>query len=311
MKIILFVFFIALTQLLYGQDTIFYDNDWKVAKKTNASFYRIVLASQGAFVVKDYYINNVLQMTGQSSLRDSLVMQGEFNYYNEKGSLVETTNFLNNVKQGKSISYFDNGQLKRVTHFVNGDFNGETIYYTSNGVMIGKGEAKDNYWYGKWESYKGDGSFSHYLYYDEKYIFNDIRVNVSTPSHIWIYFDKKEEDSLITYLCRPVNDKINALNKYTDAPDVNIFIPKHKTGLNQPSSQFDYMFSIKDTSLQIGRVKMREHVSLNNSFYTYFFIDVLSKYKNFTIAITAKESKFPIYESVVKEFINNLTLVTQ
>ena len=300
---------IGFGQFGYCQDTTFFDNNWKVCDKRNAAFYRVVVPNEGLFGFRNYYINNVLQMSGQSTLKDSLVKQGEFDYYNEKGDLIESAKFLNNVKQGKSMQFFDNGKIKRVTNFVNGDFNGETIYYNSNGVLIGRGQAKDNYWYGKWEKYNDDGTFLTYLYYDDNYAFSEIGVKASTPNYIWIYFDKKEDDSLITYLCRPVNDKINALNKYSEAPDINIFIPKEEIKYKHHSSQFDYKFTINDTSLIIKNVKMDQYVARNNSFYTHFFIDVNSRFKDFTIAISVKEAKFSFYEPIINEFVNNLSFV--
>ncbi|MBZ4034790.1 hypothetical protein K6T82_08430 [Flavobacterium sp. 17A] len=306
MKFFFSVLSFVIAHLSFSQTTTFYDADWKVCEKKNAAFYRVVSPSANLFEVKDYYINNTLQMTGYSTKKDSLVRQGKFNFYNEKGILIETTPFVNNIKQGKSFSYFDNGQIRRATNYVNDAFNGETSYYNAKGILIGKGLAKDNYWYGKWKKYNDDGSFMTNIYYDDKYTFDEINVKASTPNHIWIYFDKTEEDSLITYLCRPVNDKQNAINKFSEAPDVEIYIPKEKKEPNPTSTQFDYKFSINDPALKITKVKMDKNVESNNNLYRYFFIDVSSKTNSFTIGISVKEAKFPFYESILEEFVNNL-----
>jgi len=310
MKYFFSILSFVITHLSFSQTTTYYDANWKACEKKNAAFYRVVSPSKNLFEVKDYYINNTLQMSGYSSKKDSLVHQGKFNFYNEKGILIETTQFADDVKQGKSVSYFDNGQIKRTTNYVNGAFNGETIYYNSNGIMIGKGLAKDNYWYGKWEKYNDDGSFMTNLYYDDHYNFKEIGVTASTPNHIWIYFDKTEEDSLITYLCRPVNSKQKATDKFSEAPDVQIFIPKTKKETTN-STQFDYKFTINDPSLKIIKVKMNKNVESNNNLYRYFFIDITSKTNSFTVAISVKETKFPFYESILAEFVNNLTIETK
>jgi antitoxin component YwqK of YwqJK toxin-antitoxin module len=129
-------------------------------------------------------------MEGQSSAKDSIFKQGDFKYYNEKGTLIEQTSFINNVREGKSTQFFDDGKPKRITNFENGIFNGETSYYNSKGILIGKGLSKDNYWYGKWEKYNDDGSFLTHLFYDDNFVFNEINLKTSTPNHIWVYFDK-------------------------------------------------------------------------------------------------------------------------
>lgn len=307
MKFLFSILFFVIAHLSFSQNTTYYDINWKVCEKKNAAFYRVVLPSENLFEVKDYYINNTLQMTGLSTKKDSLVKQGKFSFYNEKGILIEATQFVDNIKQGKSTTFFDNGQIRRITNFVDDAFNGETIYYNSKGIMIGKGQAKDNYWYGKWEKYNDDGSIT-YLYYDDKHNFEEIGVKASTPKHIWAYFDKKEDDSLITYLCRPVNDKQKALNKFSESPDIQIFIPKVKKESNIDLSQFDYKFSINDASLKINKIKMNKNIESNNSLYRYFFIDVSAKTNYFTIAISVKETQFSFYESIITEFINNLTL---
>ena len=128
----------------YSQDTTYFDSDWKLCKKDMASFYRIILQYGSLFQVSDYYISNVLQMQGKSSVKDSIFKQGNFNYYNEKGILIEQTSFVNNIKEGKSTQFFENGKPKRITNFKCGIFNGETVYYNSNGIIIGKGLANNN-----------------------------------------------------------------------------------------------------------------------------------------------------------------------
>jgi antitoxin component YwqK of YwqJK toxin-antitoxin module len=211
MKIITTLFLIALTASnCHSQDTTFFNSDWKPCKKDTASFYRVVSENGSLFKISDFYITNIIQMQGQSSVKDSLFKQGDFYYYNNKGVLIENSSFINNIKEGKSTQYFENGKPKRITNFKNGSFNGETFYYNSKGILIGKGFAKDNYWYGKWEKYNDDGSFLTNLFYDDKFIFKELNLKTSTPHHIWLYFDKVENDSLIKYLCRPTNSKSDA-----------------------------------------------------------------------------------------------------
>src|SRR5688572_23270938 len=250
----------------YSQvDTLFFDKNWKACKKENAAFYRTNLEKGNLFEVNDFYMNNVLQMKGQSSYKDSLFRQGDFYYYNVSGNLIETVTYIDNLRHGKSIQYFDNGKIKRITNFTNGDFNGETIYYNSKGILIGKGLSKDNYWYGKWEKYNDDGSFLTYLFYDDKFTFDEIGVKVSTPNTIWLFFDKVENETTIKYLCRPTNHKYEALAKFSEAPDVHIIVPKkpvRETNLEEP--RLDYTFKIYDTSINIDNVEIVKHVPVND-----------------------------------------------
>ena len=310
MKIITTLFLIAISiSFCYSQDTTYFNSDWKICKKDRASFYRVISQKENLFQVSDFYITTVLQMQGQSSVKDSIFKQGDFYYYNEKGNLIELTTFVDNIKQGKSTQYFENGKPKRITNFTNGDFNGETMYYNSNGILIGKGLAKDNYWYGKWEKYNDDGSFFTNLFYDDKFIFKEIGLKVSTPNHIWVYFDKVENDTLIKYLCRPTNSKSNALFKFSGAPDVNIVMPKNnQKDISNGRSQFDYKYNINDSSLFIKNVEVVEHVPIKDQFYKYVYVDIIAKTISFEIVIGVNEEKFDFYEPIINEFISNISI---
>jgi hypothetical protein len=309
-KITISLVFIISSLYSHSQDTLYFNSSWAKCEKQNADYYRVIKPKDGIYEIQDFYRSNILQMRGYSSFKDSLFKQGEFNYYNEKGMLTEVVLFIDNVKNGKSSQYFDNGKTKRITNFVNGNFNGETIYFNLNGIIIGKGQAKDNYWFGKWEKFNDDGSFMTYLFYDDKFEFNEIGIKTFTPNNIWVYFDKIETDTSVRYFCRPVNSKNNAIAKFTEAPDVTVIIPKGKSNDFKILSEgsFDYKFNVKDTGIKIENVELVKHIPIKNSFFFYYYIDLISKLKKFEIIIAVNEDKFEFYEEIINEFISNLYL---
>lgn len=176
----LLLLFCAVTKLSAQQDTIYYDADWKIAKKADAEFYRpIPLKKLGVlYEVRDYYINGKLQMEG---------------YY---------TNAKDEKFEGITKWYYENGQLSQEKKYNNNVLNGEALSYTKEGYLRAKGTYKNNkYWTGTFKdecclkgyssAYKEGkwiGKIKHYTNSNQIAINNFVKNDSTT---ITSYFDRK------------------------------------------------------------------------------------------------------------------------
>lgn len=69
-------------------DTIYYNQNWEVTKvKDSIAFYRLTTNVNGKFNVKDYYLNETLQMTGTYISIEKDIRDGYFKYYDEYGKI--------------------------------------------------------------------------------------------------------------------------------------------------------------------------------------------------------------------------------
>lgn len=136
-KIIFLIgFLISIGAMAQGKlDTIFYDKNWKVSSKVDASFYRISVKEKKGFTVSDYYVNGTLQMTGFFKSFDPDMKTGPFKYYNKNGSLEMEGVYKSDKKDGEWKDYDSTGILFSVTNYESGKRNGKMIYYYSNGVV--------------------------------------------------------------------------------------------------------------------------------------------------------------------------------
>jgi len=108
---------------------IYYDTNWDVCKKRNASFYRIVTLDENNTpigLVRDYYKDSdKLQYEGQmSSVRISNdtydVSDGHGTWYYDNGNPERKSNYLNGAIDGDSFKYYYNGNLKNITNYTLG-----------------------------------------------------------------------------------------------------------------------------------------------------------------------------------------------
>ncbi|SFW39257.1 hypothetical protein [Cellulophaga fucicola] len=130
-----------LFQSTYGQSKIYFDKDWKKTTKEEARFYRVVAKKNDSlFYIRDYFISGVLQMNGHFSNLEQEVMEGKITFYDEKGKITNSANYVNGVLNGPSIVYLKNGKIEYTSEYKNGDiYNGiykaATVKYLyKNGV---------------------------------------------------------------------------------------------------------------------------------------------------------------------------------
>jgi len=136
---------LVLTVNLCGQQTIFYDSEWKETKANKATFYRIDSKTKGGFVRTDYFASNKRPfMTGQYLSLYPEIKTGEFNWYYENGRLKHKGEYLDNKEIGTHKWYYDNGQLEAIENYSMGRLEGDYKEYYRNGTLKYYGEYSDN-----------------------------------------------------------------------------------------------------------------------------------------------------------------------
>ncbi len=105
---LLFISSISLAQY----DTLFFDIDWKVCSKSNASFYRIAEVQEGGgYLIKDTYIKtNIPQMVGFTTTIEPTNMYGKCTYYYPSGKKESEGYYYNDAKTGMWINWSKSGK---------------------------------------------------------------------------------------------------------------------------------------------------------------------------------------------------------
>ncbi len=118
---------------VYSQSKIYFGEDWKASTKENAYFYRTInKKNDSLFCIKDYYINDILQMDGHYSNLENEIMEGEINFYNEQGKITNSQTYTKGELNGLTTVYSKNGKIDYTTEYKNGNiYNG--VY---NGVVV-------------------------------------------------------------------------------------------------------------------------------------------------------------------------------
>ncbi len=117
-----------------SQSKLYFDDSWHETTKEKAHYYRIVVKKKdGLFHIKDYYINNVLQMDGHFTNLEKETMTGLMTFYDKKGNVEATRNYnAKGVLHGLSTFYLKNGTIAYTTDFRDGDVY-DGIYKTAGG----------------------------------------------------------------------------------------------------------------------------------------------------------------------------------
>lgn len=120
----------------FCQSKIYFDKDWKVSEKENAHFYRIInKKNDSLFYVKDFYINNVLQMDGHYSNIKKEVFEGPINWYDENGKITKSSTYKKGILHGITTVYLDDGKIDYTNEYKNGKvYEGLDIGFTEKRI---------------------------------------------------------------------------------------------------------------------------------------------------------------------------------
>ncbi|RZJ44882.1 MAG: hypothetical protein EOO19_11550 [Chryseobacterium sp.] len=130
-------------QMLFSQksDPIYYDKDWEVTTKANASFYRLMPLKQlGELVLlQDFYINGTQQFEGYVLKTNENEYVGDVVWYNVNGNDENFKQYRNDTKNLTLLYYHSNGKIRKKVQYKNGVKDGEAIIYATDGTVLMKG----------------------------------------------------------------------------------------------------------------------------------------------------------------------------
>lgn len=129
--------------MLFAQksDSIYYDKDWEVTTKANASYYRLMPLKQiGELVLlQDFYINGTQQFEGYTLKANENVYIGDIIWYDENGNDENFKQYRNDTKNLTLLYYHSNGKVRKKVQYKNGVKDGEAIIYSTDGAVLMKG----------------------------------------------------------------------------------------------------------------------------------------------------------------------------
>jgi uncharacterized protein len=130
-------------QLLLSQkaEPVYYDKDWKVTSKANASYYRL-MPKKGIgelVLLQDFYISGTPQFEGYVFKKDENIYVGDVVWYDEYGNDENFRQYRNDTKNATLLYYYENGKIRKKVQYKNGVKDGETIIYSQDGAVLTKG----------------------------------------------------------------------------------------------------------------------------------------------------------------------------
>jgi antitoxin component YwqK of YwqJK toxin-antitoxin module len=130
-------------QMLFSQksDPIYYDKDWEITTKANASFYRLMPLKQigELALLQDFYINGTQQFEGYTLKNNEDAYVGDIIWYDEHGNDENFKQYRNDIKNLTLLYYHSNGKVRKKVQYKNGVKDGETVIYGTDGTVLMKG----------------------------------------------------------------------------------------------------------------------------------------------------------------------------
>ncbi|MBF8458004.1 hypothetical protein IV494_12530 [Kaistella sp. G5-32] len=139
--IFLLTFFLCQLSFAQNSESIYYDKEWKVTNKTNASYYReMPMKTLGELnLLRDFYMNGTPQFEGYVSKNDENAYVGDITWYDENGNDTTFRQYVNKSKNPTLTYYHANGKIRKTVQYKNGLKDGETIIYAKDGTVLMKG----------------------------------------------------------------------------------------------------------------------------------------------------------------------------
>jgi antitoxin component YwqK of YwqJK toxin-antitoxin module len=94
---------------------IYLDSTWNETTEENHHYYRIVkeyYSQKKNYTFFDYYKSGILQMEGNSKIREYLKSDGQFVYYFENGKKQKVIRFKDSKPIGNEFNWYENGTIK-------------------------------------------------------------------------------------------------------------------------------------------------------------------------------------------------------
>ena len=159
---LLSIYFLLSLSLYGGTEKIYFDNYCRKTKhKSQAKFYSVRTTLKDSLnhkiiSVKDFYINDTLQMEGAYTSLEPEVKEGYFIFYFENGRKESEIMYKNNKRQGEGKYYYKSGALKKILQFNNDTILKRKEWY-EEGAVYKMAEYKNGELNGKYYVFYPDG----------------------------------------------------------------------------------------------------------------------------------------------------------
>ncbi|RUT73016.1 toxin-antitoxin system YwqK family antitoxin [Ancylomarina longa] len=236
----LIFFFLCSPFLVSAQDTIFFNSNWLIGDKENASYYSTIIPLNGQkYQVKDYSINGeLLSECDYKALKQAVdwtriyekgfhewavedgvctefypsgnkkkqfefkngVQHGKVQMWREDGSLLRSYTAINQLANGNYKEYLADESLSFAVNFLNDTLHGLATYYYPNGKISQKGTFKSGLKYGKWQYFSEKGENVGSEMYRNVFFIAGPDIKIHFPNGLWCLSDQYEEDNRINFL---------------------------------------------------------------------------------------------------------------
>jgi TonB family protein len=143
-------------------DTLFYNRyQEKVESPDSNGFYRVISidsTSNFQFLVKDFYANGQLKMSGTFRSLNPDKMNGTFKYYYSNGTLYKQCKYANNILSGSFKLWYENGKPKQECTYLNDNLSGIFKSWSEEGILVKNAEFTNGKKNGKFITYYKNGN---------------------------------------------------------------------------------------------------------------------------------------------------------
>ncbi|MDR3681971.1 MAG: TonB family protein [Flavipsychrobacter sp.] len=174
---------LAIPFLSFSQDTLYLNDKWKPASKSEAAFYRLTWPKENDhYKVEDHFLDGKLQMSGSylsADAENKAARDGHFVYYDHEGNIKSEGSFSAGQHMGKWEIYFNGSSYIKEQLQYRADSSFYGIFYDSIlHTTKYEGEVKSKKRTGIWKSYfrnssivreqteYGEDSFAYRIWYD-------------------------------------------------------------------------------------------------------------------------------------------------
>lgn len=99
-------------------DTLYFDHLWHPSKKEDAKYYRLTKQIDNLYQIQDFYINGVMQMQGLASSLEPEILDGECTYYHPNGIIKSKGVYKKDKPIGLWSYYNSKGKLTSTYNFL-------------------------------------------------------------------------------------------------------------------------------------------------------------------------------------------------
>ena len=160
-KILIILLTLLISSQVFGQEKIYFDENWLETDAENADYYRIINPRGDLFFIQDFYISDSLQFEGLSSTPiDPLNLEGIVIWYYENGNISKTSNFQAGIPHGQLTQNFEDGSVQGIANYLKGEVDGLFTEYYSNGILMGTAIYKKGKLHGDYSRYYENGNIA-------------------------------------------------------------------------------------------------------------------------------------------------------